>query len=167
VQCGVITQAAAYSHYRHIVDTTEHTAWADIPTRVREREAPTGGDPLAVRIREYLDSHSLEKITLDSLAGAVGCSVRTATAAFRRAYGISVHIYLIRRRLAEAARLLVTTHMKVSAVAESVGFQDQTALYRHFRQVLGSTPTQVRKKPQSAELMATQLWIRRDQKRGA
>lgn len=156
VQFRALTYAAAHAEYRWIVDVTERTAWVGIPEGIARRERLLPQARLALRIREYLDTHALEKITLARLAHELGCSVRTTTAEFKREYGMSVHLYVIKCRLAEAARLLVTTEMKISAVAEAVGFHDQTALYRHFRRIVGVTPAALRQNP-AQPLSVTQI----------
>lgn len=58
----------------------------------------------------------------------------------------SIRELLRRRRIAEAARLLVTTHQRVSEIAYYVGFGDMSNFCRAFRRELGESPRAYRER---------------------
>lgn len=70
-------------------------------------------------------------------------------AQFRRAFhawvGVAPQTYVTRARLDEARRLLLTTDLIISVVAERVGFASLSYFTRLFKQQFGVTPAQFRK----------------------
>jgi AraC-like DNA-binding protein len=153
---GHTSPADAIDQWNRFLAVTETAAWPDIPERLFVLEHLYERPSVAVRVREFLDFSATTAITLVRAAEATGTSVRTLTTQFRRRYRVGVHQYVTRRRLAEAIKLLLTTDMKVAAIATSVGFRDPTAIYRQFTRVLNSTPKSVRTHPErAASLMRT------------
>jgi AraC-like DNA-binding protein len=94
---------------------------------------------VALRAREYLHAHFQESIGLDDLARVCGVDRFRLTRAFKAAFGIAPHGYLIQLRLARARRLLALGAAPVD-VANELGFADQSHLGRWFRRANGFTP---------------------------
>ena len=106
------------------------------PARARTVRA----DPvLAGRLRELLDEHVLDGLTLDAAAGALHAHPAHLVRAFSTAYGIAPHQYLTSRRVDRARRLLLDGWTP-GEVASATGFFDQSHLTRHFRRLVGVTP---------------------------
>lgn len=155
---GGLTDAAdAFGQWNRFLVLAEQSPWADLPARLRTLTVENERPSLALRVREFLDSRAAAPLTLRMAARATGTSVRTLTAQFRERYLVSVHEYVIRRRLIAAIRLLLTTDMKVAAIATSVGFSDPTAFYRQSARVLHRTPTSLRNDPHGAVALARTL----------
>ncbi len=81
------------------------------------------------------------------LARRLGVTREHLTRIFRREYGLPPHEYLNRARIREAGRLLRETELKQSAIAERLGFAGMPTFYRVFRQILGVTPGEYRRRP--------------------
>jgi AraC family transcriptional regulator len=60
---------------------------------------------------------------------------------FKRSFGLTVHLYLLRRRVEMAQRLMVSTSESLSKIAVSCGMSDQSHLTRLFKRLLGETPS--------------------------
>ena len=104
------------------------------------RQAPTP----ARRAREMLHALMAEDPGLDALAERCGASDRfQLSRAFRAAYGMAPHAYLVQLRLT-AARRLLSSGEAPAAVAAAVGFADQSHLGRWFRRAYGLTPAAYR-----------------------
>ena len=105
-----------------------------------------GGLPprLTGRIREYIDSHLSENISLDAMAKMAGLSVFHFARTFRQSFGMPLHSYLLRRRIEHAHRLLQQTELALSEIALSTGFSDHSHFAKHFRRLTGMTPSAVR-----------------------
>lgn len=105
-----------------------------------------GGLPprLTHQIREYIDSHLSENISLDKMAEMAGLSVFHFARAFRQSFGTPPHSYLLRRRIERAHHLLKRTELALSEIALSIGFFDQSHFARHFRRLTGVTPSAAR-----------------------
>lgn len=101
-------------------------------------------DPAAARrLRDYLDGHLFEPVTLESAAVAVGSGQAHVARSFVEAFGITPHAYVLGRRL-EAARDRILTGQPLADVAAEIGFCDQAHLTRRFRRFLGTTPGRFR-----------------------
>jgi AraC-like DNA-binding protein/PAS domain-containing protein len=95
-------------------------------------------------MREYIESHLSESISLDAMAEMAGLSVFHFTRAFRRSFEMPPHAYLLHRRVERALRLLEQTELALSEIAFSTGFSDQSHFAKHFRRITGVTPSAVR-----------------------
>ncbi|VVM40133.1 AraC family transcriptional regulator [Pseudomonas fluorescens] len=111
--------------------------------------ARCGEDPrlplVAQKAREYLHAHANEDIGLDQLAAATGVDRFRLTRAFKAAYGIAPHAYLVQLRLATARRML-SRGEQPATVAMTLGFADQSHLGRWFVRAYGLTPALYRKR---------------------
>ncbi|MDZ5621355.1 AraC family transcriptional regulator [Nocardioides bizhenqiangii] len=94
---------------------------------------------LARHLRELLDAHVVDGITLEEAAAVLAAEPAVLVRAFRRETGIPPHRYLTGRRIDLARRRLLNGE-RAADVAVSVGFYDQAHLTRHFRRLLGVTP---------------------------
>jgi len=96
------------------------------------------------RVSEYVESHLSESVDLAKLAATAGLSVYHFARAFKRSQGITPHGYLVRRRVERAREMLARTDLSLAEIACAAGFSDQSHLARHFRQMLGTTPGELR-----------------------
>ena len=94
---------------------------------------------VALRARDYLHAHYHQNIGLDQLARACGVDRFRLSRAFKAAFGIAPHGYLIQLRLVRARRLLALGTAPAD-VASDLGFADQSHLGRWFRRANGLTP---------------------------
>ncbi|MFI6462881.1 AraC family transcriptional regulator [Streptomyces sp. NPDC050528] len=107
---------------------------------LRPPTTPTALAPTLARdLRELLDEHVTEGITLDEAARLVHAHPAHLVRAFSGAYGIAPHQYLMSRRVDRARRLLLDGRPP-GEVATVTGFYDQSHLTRHFRKLVGVTP---------------------------
>jgi AraC family transcriptional regulator len=72
-------------------------------------------------------------------------SVSHLTALFRRSHGISLHQFILQRRLARARVLLQNSEMPISEIALVTGFAHQSHLASMMRRHLAITPRQLRR----------------------
>ena len=93
----------------------------------------------------YMHEHFSEKIAIKDICKVLGCSKSALLASFKNEYGTTLNNYLCQIRIDEAQRLLKTTNMTISAVAEATGFYDQSYFSKVFSAKLGITPSDYRK----------------------
>ncbi|WP_432946190.1 AraC family transcriptional regulator [Kribbella sp. CA-253562] len=102
---------------------------------------PHRRDPgVASQLREVLDAHLPGGITLDEASKLVHAHPAHLVRAFSREYGMPPHRYLTGRRVDLARRYLLEGR-PAAEVAGLAGFYDQSHLTRHFRRMLGVTPS--------------------------
>ncbi|MGC2160428.1 MAG: AraC family transcriptional regulator [Silvibacterium sp.] len=110
-------------------------------------EVVTGG--LAVwqqdRAMELLNEHLDGDIALADLAGECGLSPGRFMRAFKKSFGVPVRRYVLHRRIQAAQSLLLHSHKSLLTVALEVGFSDQPAFNRSFREIVGTSPGQWRR----------------------
>ncbi len=107
---------------------------------VRPRTLPGGPDAAVARIvREHLADRLAEPVTLADLEAAAGVGRFRLLRAFRRAYGLPPHAWLIQARLARA-RALIGAGSAIADAAVDAGFADQAHLTRLFKRSFGYTP---------------------------
>ena len=101
----------------------------------------------------YLEDNLTEKITTDDVAKACYCSKSTLEKLFRCVSHISVHDYIIRRRMMKAAKMLYS-HREISIldVAVLYGYTSNEAFTRAFKQIWNCTPSEFRVGTRYSEL---------------
>jgi AraC-like DNA-binding protein len=93
------------------------------------------------RVQEYMKAHLGEGIDLTMLAGVAGLSVHHFARQFKQTLGVTPHHYLLQKRVERAQEMLALTDLSLSEIAYATGFADQSHLARHFRYMLGTTPS--------------------------
>ena len=84
----------------------------------------------AWRLKEYIQAHCCESLTLKDISRAIGCHPRHAERCFKAYFNTSIRAYLQAARTAEALNLLSHTDLKIESVAVTVGFRSRSSLYR-------------------------------------
>lgn len=95
------------------------------------------------RARELIES-SAETPTLDELARVAAVSKFHLLRLFSAAFGCTPSAYAGRKRVERGRRLLEATPMRVTAIAEALGYESPGAFIRAFRRHFGVTPQAIR-----------------------
>lgn len=96
------------------------------------------------RVREYIEAHLQENVSLQALAGIAGKSTYHFARAFKQSEGLPPHEFLVRCRLRRAQELLAGTNLPLAEVALACGFADQSHFAHRFRRQVGLTPGRYR-----------------------
>lgn len=99
---------------------------------------------LGSRIKDYIDRHYMEPITLQSMGEALSISPYYLSHVFKQMSGYSPVQYLLRRRIGEAQTLLITTELSVARIAEMVGYDSQSYFNLQFTKNVGMPPSRYR-----------------------
>ncbi|HSY48943.1 MAG TPA: AraC family transcriptional regulator [Thermoanaerobaculia bacterium] len=100
------------------------------------------------RVREVLDRLTADlrrSLSVPELAASVNLGASRLEHLFRTTLRTSIRELVRTRRIAEAARLLLTTHMRVSEIGHDVGFNDLSNFDHAFRRHFGVSPRDYRK----------------------
>lgn len=95
-------------------------------------------------ILEYIDTHYMDNLTLDDIAGISGFSKYHFTRLFKRYTASTFYDYLNLKRTKEVQRQLVDSDLPVTEIALSSGFTSIATFNRIFRKYTGCTPTEYR-----------------------
>lgn len=94
---------------------------------------------------EYIEAHLGDEIKTEDIASACFCSKSTLEKLFRNVHNISVHEYIVRRRMMLAAKKL-SMHPKLSIldVALEYGYSTHESFARAFEQIWNCKPSEFR-----------------------
>jgi AraC-like DNA-binding protein len=99
----------------------------------------------ARRVRLYIEAHLAERLDTELLARVALVSRSHFCRAFKRTFGITVHRYVMQRRMARAQQLMLTTSITLSDIAIACGMSDHSHFARLFRRVVEEPPAVWRK----------------------
>ena len=94
--------------------------------------------------RDYIHSNYQRSITIDDMARAACLSKYHFIRLFHGLEGVTPYRYLQQKRVAAAQRLLSTTRLTHVEIAEQVGFDHRSTMFRHMRRLTGRSGRQWR-----------------------
>jgi len=106
---------------------------------------PTGKRNLQ-DLKEYLDIHFTEKITLDNLSALFYIDKYYLTRIFKEQFGMSVNQYIMQQRITLAKQLLRFTDKAIEEIAIECGIPDANYFARAFKKVEGMAPGEYRRR---------------------
>jgi len=102
--------------------------------------------PILQRTFDFIDENLHRRIVIDRLAVTAGVGTAQFARLFKRATHVTLHQYIIKRRVERARDLLTETDMPIAEIAHECGFADQVHLTRFFGRIIGASPASFRKK---------------------
>jgi AraC-like DNA-binding protein/ribosomal protein S18 acetylase RimI-like enzyme len=93
---------------------------------------------------EVVETHLKDKLNLEIVANAVNYSKYHIHRMFNEMFGITIHDYVKRRQLTEAAKLLVFSNKTILEIAFMAGYESQQAFTAVFKEMYKKTPAQYR-----------------------
>jgi len=95
---------------------------------------------------DYIEGHLEDKLDLESLACEAGYSKYHLHRMFTSVVGFTVHSYVQRRRMTEAARLLIFSNQSILEIALFAGYETQQSFSVAFKALFDCSPQALRKK---------------------
>lgn len=94
---------------------------------------------------KYMEEHICEEIKTEDIAGECHCSKSTLEKLFRCVNGLSVHDYIIRRRMTLAARRIAQSgEESILDIALDYGYSTHESFARAFKSVWNCKPSEFR-----------------------
>lgn len=93
-----------------------------------------------MKIKNYIDSHYSENITLDFLADLTYMNKFHLVHSFTKQLGISPINYVITKRIDESKSLLKTTNYSIRDISSIVGFSNSSYFSQMFKKMTGESP---------------------------
>lgn len=94
---------------------------------------------------QFVRDHHRSELRIADVAAAVHLTPSHAMTVFRRTVGVTLGQYVTMCRVAEAQRLLLTTSLRVTEIAEEAGFGSLSSFYEHVSEACGMTPREYRR----------------------
>lgn len=110
-----------------------------LTTRLPQETEGKDSSSVVYRVIHYINEHCREELTLDCLSNRFFISKYHLSREFARVTGISVHRYLVQRRLS-LARQMMAEGMSSTEVYQHCGFGDYSNFYRAFKNEYQMTP---------------------------
>lgn len=98
------------------------------------------------KIRQYIEEHYQEDISLQDLAGAMDYSDAYFCKIFKQCFDKSFIVYLTELRVEKAATLLEDAMVNIKDVSSRVGYRDSNYFAKVFKRIKGTTPSEYRLK---------------------
>lgn len=102
-----------------------------------------------LRAKDRMDAASHEPWPVKRLAEVSGVSQAHFARAFKQAFGIPPHRYLLTRRIEQAATLLRDTDLPITDIAFATGWESLGTFGRVFRDITGQSPSALRRDAQA------------------
>jgi len=111
------------------------------------RATQLGSDNRGVvsKVLDYIEHNLSRPLTNKQIGEALNYNPNYLNRLILQHTGMSLHQYLLQRRLSLAAVLLQSTQQPVSEIALSMGFHSASHFSNYFKQATGTTPAQYRK----------------------
>ena len=109
------------------------------------RSVGKAGSTSVSAIKEYIDTHIEEKITLELLSRQFFVSKTQIHRLFTAAYGISPMKYMLKSKIEYSKKLLLSTTANISEIAEKLSFTDSKHYTKTFRNFTGMLPSAYRR----------------------
>lgn len=102
-------------------------------------QSPSEQLSLYQNVLQYIEGHLEEDLSLDQLAQTFFVSKYHIAHIFKDNLGLSIHQYIMKKRLA-ACRDAIVGHTVISEAYLSYGFKDYSSFYRAFKREYGLSP---------------------------
>ena len=103
-----------------------------------------------LRAKDRMDAASHEDWPVQRLAGVSHVSQAHFARAFKEAFGVPPHRYLLTRRIERAVALLRDSDVAITDIAFQTGWRSLGTFGRIFRDITGKTPSAVRLRARAA-----------------
>jgi YesN/AraC family two-component response regulator len=96
------------------------------------------------RILDYIEKTPLDKITLKEAAESIHINPSYLSQLFKQQLNKKFVDYITELRIEESKRLLQNTTLRISEIAERVGYSDLAYFSNNFKRLVGSSPSEYR-----------------------
>jgi two-component system response regulator YesN len=96
-------------------------------------------------IAKYIETHYREELSLHDIASRFFLSREYISRKFKQEFGVNLSDFLTSIRIDKAKVLLLNPNLRISDVADAVGYQDEKYFSKVFKKASGCTPAEYRK----------------------
>lgn len=100
----------------------------------------------ALRLRDYIDKNYQCRISISELGALIYRSDSQTTRIFKKNFGMTPYEYSLKLRMQAACQLLRNTRMSVKEISASLGFSNEHYFSSCFKERVGFTPMQYRRR---------------------
>src|SRR5688572_14219938 len=97
------------------------------------------------KAKSILETRYVDRILVADLASQVNIYERKLELGFRHLFGMTVHQYILQKRIERAMDYLKTDRYNIKETAYACGFNDISVFNRAFKRITGASPSNWRK----------------------
>jgi AraC family transcriptional regulator len=112
---------------------------SSVTKRMEERDEGLDGRTLK-QVLSFIEDQLAEDLSLEKIAAIAAMSASHLQTLFRISMGVTVHQYVIQRRVERAKAMLMQDGLSMAEIALAAGFAHQSHMARHMRRALGMPP---------------------------
>lgn len=116
--------------------------------RAAEHTLAARTHPAVAAMVEYIHDHSTETVSLSQLSSRLGYTSQYLCSLFHKEMGMTISAYVQQLRMEHCCRLLTDSALRISEIAQTVGYSDQKHFNHLFRRHTGFSPREFRAKVQ-------------------
>ena len=151
---GALVGGAVEYLLKPVQETQLYAVMEKVTGAARQDETAEDEDGYSLnRLRDYIDAHFAEDLSLDELSRRFSLSQSYLSRSFKRIFGVNLSTYITTRRMEEAARLLDRGHLSISQVASGIGYADYAYFSNLFRKHFGCSPRDYQKKKRNDKIL--------------
>lgn len=142
----VMSYEQLMDHFENVTDMNAYLRSLSMKLirRLPEYETRETTNETFVSILQYVHENYRSTITIQSLTQKYYINPNYLSQLFKKEVGETFTSYMTRLRITNACSLLEQTRLRVTEIAEKVGYQDYFYFTRMFKKITGHTPTQFR-----------------------
>ncbi len=114
---------------------------------------------LSEQIKQYIELHFKERITLKNIADELGYCVGHICRQFKQTYSISIIDYMLRRRVIEAITMFEESDISIQSVSDQLGFDSSQYFSYIFKRFTHLTPRQYKTKVKKAHIINPEYFV--------
>lgn len=111
-----------------------------------EKQEVSGTYKMMSDIKNYIDLHYAEELSLKELSSSFYLQPNTISKNFGKIFGKNVNNYINSVRVANAVRFLEEEEISITELADRVGYSSVNTFLRQFREKMGVSPLQYKKR---------------------
>ncbi|MDD6268500.1 MAG: response regulator [Oscillospiraceae bacterium] len=139
-----ILKPVNYDEFGNCIDNLRISIFQKNVESAEESENSDDARPI-VKITRYLQEHLDDDISLSSLAERFYLNPQYISQLFRNEIGVGFLVYLTNIRMEKAKKLLISTTLTITEIADKVGYGDYRVFTKVFKKSEGITPSQYRR----------------------
>ena len=101
-------------------------------------------DDNIVKIKNYIDTHLSEPLTLPQICNIVYLSPNYCNYLFKKYTGETITSYVIRKKMECAKEYLINTDMPLANISTALGYRHYSYFSRQFKKLMNITPLELR-----------------------